>query len=132
MITIIYENTPLSNPICSIVNKYVDNSFEIICSIFVKKVNYKANKIKDDITLIDIFVMSVNGGYSGFWILKIHDHIIGKIKKMITKENLNNYIMTEESELTTRFYIKKLKDINITSCPIYKLKCWINISNVIC
>lgn len=124
MTTIIYENTPLSNPICSMVNKYVDNSFKVIHSIFNMKINYNSNKLKDDITLIDIFVMSTMKGTNGFWILKKHKNTINKIREMIKKEKLKNDIVIKDTDTSLLFYMAN--SIEPSMCvPIYKLKCWI-------
>ena len=125
MTTIIYENTSLANPICCIVNKYVDNSISVIYQLFQLNGSnlLKTNHSRKDITLHDIFIIVTSKGYNGFYILLEHKYIINKIEELIVNENLSQFILKHDTLTVSLFWLKNTIG---SFCSLSRINCWVN------
>jgi uncharacterized protein YqhQ len=127
----LFSYTSLSPDIINTIDEYVWQSLQSLA----KNVKYKSYHFRKDITLCDIFILCMNMGKRGFWLLPIfHQDLIEKLKKMAITENLTNDIViddiiVEDHPHIKQFFVKYCPE-HIVTFPLTRIsECWVDIEN---
>lgn len=98
--------TPLSQDICSILDKYSDYSLENAIKILNKKLQIRSIVNIKDITMIDIIFRFTSLGYIGIYIPTVRSIINKRICEMIIYDKLHDFITIQTLNHLTYYFIK--------------------------
>lgn len=123
-----FINSKLNKNICSIVDAYLNYSIDNLIKLAINNMTNNCKFIDPNINLTDIIVLCCKTGYFGFYFSERYIDLLNKIKLMILKENLNNYLHIIKNQ---DLYYVEFKNYFFVNIPFVRFSCHIDSLNIL-